>query len=839
MPNPSEGDIWFDMEGDPFANSGDGLEYMFGYLWLENSKYKFNTFDATNTSEEKQAIKDFIDYVLMRRAKFPDMHIYHYAAYEVSAMLRLAQRHGLYEFEVDKLIREGVFVDLYAIVRRAFRFSTESLSIKKIEPVYWDGNRDKEVANAVGSVIEFERGLGLLAAGDKVGFSAILKEIKDYNTDDVDSTRQLDHWIREQAKVAGINIAFMRPIAEAKWDAEPELDREEPIALQLLAGVPEDREARTDEEQGLALLSAAISFHHREARPAWWAIFDRALKDADELEAFNDVVVPSQVAAGTWTISGRQRNHRRTIALYTEGIDLRHILDYEHIPQLLYEFAPEGFKTIQGSTRGFADAKIVEINENSVLLEESERKGSGTWESAPMAILPGSPIRTTSIEKIIRDDLGVFVASLRAAGLPCFPMTAWADVLLRRSPRQLSGLLPKSADSVSDLTNALEDSENSYIAVQGPPGTGKTYVGAHVIANLASKGWKIGVVAQSHAVVEHLMDSVRDIDPNIAMAKKGQSEKSQPFYHQDDISQWALSRSSSGYVIGGTTWTFSKPEVRMLGLDLIVIDEAGQFSLANSLAVISAAQRALLLGDPQQLPQVSQGSHPEPVNESVLSHLLGSHKTMPDGLGYFLDTTFRLHPKLAKPVSRLQYEDRLHSDPRCERRNLQNVEPGLHIIDVTHSGNTVSSIEEADELVLRIPELIGKLWTPVNSVGEPSAPRPLDHSDILIVTGYNAQVRYLKSRLNLAGFSGIKVGTFDKFQGQEAPVVFVSMTTSSSEDLPRGIEFLLSPNRLNVAISRAQWACFVLRSPQLSVMEPTSPDGMVMLGKFITLCQSS
>jgi uncharacterized protein len=212
---------------------------------------------------------------------------------------------------------------------------------------------------------------------------------------------------------------------------------------------------------------------------------------------------------------------------------------------------------------------------------------------------------------------------------------------------------------------------------------------------------------------------------------------------------------------------------------------------------------------------------------------------MPDGLGYFLDTTFRLHSKLAKPVSRLQYEDRLHSDPRCERRNLQNVEPGLHVIDVTHSGNTVSSIEEADELVLRIPQLIGNLWTPVNSVGEPTAPRPLDQSDILVVTGYNVQVRYLKSRLNLAGFSGIKVGTFDKFQGQEAPVVFVSMTTSSSEDLPRGIEFLLSPNRLNVAISRAQWACFVLRSPQLSVMEPTSPDGMVMLGKFITLCQSS
>jgi uncharacterized protein len=837
MPTPSDGDIWFDMEGDPFANSGDGLEYMFGFLWLENGKYLFRTFDATSTAEEKQAFKDFIDYVMQRRAEFPNMHIYHYAAYEVSAMLRLAQRHGLYEFEVDKLIREGVFVDLYAIVRRAFRFSTESLSIKKIESIYWDGNRDKEVANAVGSVIEFERALGLLASGDEDGFHKILKEIKDYNQDDVDSTRQLDHWIRAQAQANDINIASMRPLAEAKWDSAPELERDEPIALQLLSGVPESREERSPDEQGLALLSAAISFHHREARPAWWAIFDRALKDADELEAFNDVIVPSNVAAGTWSLTGKQRNHRRTITINTEGVDLRHILDYEHIPQVLYEFAPEGFKTIQGSTRGFADATIIEINETSVILEESEKKGSGTWDLTPMAILPGSPIRTTSIEKVIRDDLGGSVVALRSAGQVYFQNNAWSDVLLRRTPRQFSRVLPKSGNPVTDITSALQDSDNSYIAVQGPPGTGKTYVGANVIVKLVSLGWKIGVVAQSHSVVEHLMENVKKINPDIPIAKKGQSDKSRPSFHVDDIASWAISMSGAGYLVGGTTWTFSRPEVRLLGLDLIVIDEAGQFSLANSLAVISAAKRALLLGDPQQLPQVSQGSHPEPVNESVLSHLLGSHKTMPDDLGYFLDTTFRLHPKLAAPVSRLQYEDRLHSDSRCERRELKGVAPGLHIVEVDHTGNTVSSAEEADELVARIPQIIGKMWTSVDSQGKEVSPRALEQSDILIVTGYNAQVRYLKSRLNQAGFGAIKVGTFDKFQGQEAPVVFVSMATSSSEDLPRGIEFLLSPNRLNVAISRAQWACFVIRSPQLSVMEPVSPDGMVMLGKFITLCK--
>ena len=842
LPESSAGDIWFDMEGDPFANNGAGLEYMFGYLYRDSTQFKFETFDARDTAEEKVAFIQFINYVNERLREFPDMHIYHYASYEVSAMLRLAQRHGVLEFEVDKLIRDGVFVDLYSIVRNAFRFSTESMSIKYIEKVYWDGTRDKEIGAAVASVIEFEKALSHLRNNEESKFLKILNEIKLYNKDDVDSTQQLDSWIRAQAEINGIDIASLRPAAEVKWESVDEIEREDPISVQLLEGVPALKADRNIEQDGLALLSAAISFHHREARPAWWAIFDRALKDVDEMDAFNDVVVPTKVEAGPWTISGRQRNHRRFVTIEADGVDLSHVLDFEHIPQMLYEHAPEAFKTIQGSTRGFSDATIVEIDGSKVVFEEIEKKSSGTWEVLPMAILPGAPIRTSSIEKILREEIGTGVIFRRENQIPIFPNSAWCDVLLRRPPRQVVGGLSKSKESITDITTSLLNSDESYVAVQGPPGTGKTYVGARVIANLVKEGWKIGVVAQSHAVVEHLMNSVSEVDASIPMGKKGQSIKTQPRYHVDDVAAWASGWASgqvqSGYVIGGTVWTFSRPDVRSLGLDLIVIDEAGQFSLANSLAAISAAKRALLLGDPQQLPQVSQGKHPEPVNESVLSHLLGGKKTMPDNLGYFLETTFRLHPLIAKAVSRLQYEDRLLSDARCSERLLEAVDPGIHVVDVEHLGNTVTSIEEADELLARIPALLGKSWTPVGSNGKRSDSRALNQKDILVVTGYNAQVRYLKARLRAAGYSEIRVGTVDKFQGQEAPVVFVSMVTSSSEDLPRGIEFLLSPNRLNVAISRAQWACFILRSPHLSIMEPTSPDGMVMLGKFVTLCKS-
>jgi uncharacterized protein len=837
MPESSEGDIWFDMEGDPFANDGAGLEYMFGYLFRNGSKFEFKTFDARDLAQEKIAFIEFIQYLIERRKTYPEMHVYHYASYEVSAMLRLAQRHGVLEFEVDSLIREGLFVDLYALVRNAFRFSTESMSIKYIEKVYWTGNRDKEVSNAVGSVVQFEKALGLLRDGKEAEFTKILEEIKSYNKDDVDSTQQLDQWIREQARANSIDIAALRPVHEAKAEMISDGENELPIALQLLDGVPADKANRSEEQQALALLAAAVSFHQREARPAWWAIFERALKDLDEMDAFNDVVIPTKVEVGPWRISGRQRNHRRTVTIEADGVDLSHVLDFEHIPQLLYEVAPSAFKEIQGSTRGFSDAKIVEIDNSKVVFEEIEKKNFPMWDSAPMAILPGSPIDTSTISKILRDELGAGTLARKAENLPLFPNTAWCDVLLRRDPRQLSGSLTHSSDPVEDIAASLLDSDNSYVAVQGPPGTGKTYVGAHVIAKLAKQGWKIGVVAQSHAVIEHLMNNVQEIDSSIKMAKRGQSEKSRPRYHVDEVGPWAAGIVDEGYVIGGTVWSFSSQKLRTLDLDLLVVDEAGQFSLANTLAAISCAKRALLLGDPQQLPQVSQGKHPEPVDGSVLSHLLGDKKTMPDHLGYFLEITYRLHPTIAQAVSRLQYEDRLHADERCVRRSLSGVEPGIHVVDVEHLGNTVSSIEEADELLARIPTLIGREWTPVDSKGQPAQPRELKQSDILVVTGYNAQVRYLKSRLRKAGLRDIRVGTVDKFQGQEAPVVFVSMVTSSSEDLPRGIEFLLSPNRLNVAISRAQWACYILRSPHLAVMEPVSPDGMVMLGKFVTLCK--
>ena len=819
------------MEGDPYSDSGNGLEYMFGYVIKEKGNLVFKTFEANTKSEEKKAFSDFIAFVLKRRKNYPDLHIYHYAAYEPSTILRLSQKYGIYENEIDDLKRQGVFVDLLSVVRKALRFSTDSLSLKSIEQVFFPDNRSEEVGTAMESVVQFNLAALDLINGNKEAFDAKLAKIRDYNEVDCRSLHSLDSWLRERAVENGIELL---PLIAKEVEEQVAIQEE----VELLEGVDDDRTKRGAEHQGAALLSSAVSYHRREDKPTWWNIFDKATKDLDELEGFDDVILFDEISTSTWSQVPPQRTmHRYTEITTTASGDLRHIFDKGDRPHLLYEISHEKMMEVASSTRSLHSATLDKVEENSLVIDETRKSNIPTWDALPIAILPEGPVDASKIADVIRTELAQRVISSKKSGTELFPKEAWADILLRRAPRQKNGSLPNTNNPIEDITSALLDSAKSYVAVQGPPGTGKTHVGARVIANLIKNyGWRVGVVAQSHSVVEHLLNSIQKHDPLIQIAKSCKQTTNRPSYHQDKVAPWAIGQTG-GYVIGGTAWTFASQEVRNLNLDLLVVDEAGQFSLANTIASISCAKTALLLGDPQQLPQVSQGSHPEPVNESALQHLLGEAKTMPTNMGYFLDTTYRLHPLLAKKVSRLQYEDRLHSDPRCERRSLEGIDPGLHIITLEHEGNTTSSPEEGEAIVEGIKSTLGRNWIDTDDSGDPLPAREITQEDVLVVTAYNSQVKLLKSLLNKNGWHRIAVGTFDKFQGREAPVVLVSMTTSTAEDLPRGIEFLLSPNRLNVAISRSQWASFVYRSTNMSIMEPNTPEGMVMLGKFVTLCR--
>jgi uncharacterized protein len=394
-------------------------------------------------------------------------------------------------------------------------------------------------------------------------------------------------------------------------------------------------------------------------------------------------------------------------------------------------------------------------------------------------------------------------------------------------------------DAIHDAVRRLD---SSYLAVQGPPGTGKTFVGAHVVRRLVEQGrWRIGVVAQSHAVVENFLDCIVEAGLDAALVgKKARDKDPAPNWTVIDDKDYAgflADHAESGCVVGGTTWDFTnESRVDRGGLDLLVIDEAGQFALAWTLAVSVAARRLLLLGDPQQLPQVIQGSHPEPVDQSALGWLIEGHATLPADRGYFLEHSWRMHPNICAKVSALAYDGQLRSRERVTRsRSLEGVEPGVQVVAIDHRDNSVESEEEAAEVVRQIAALIGRRWSDPR---DETSPRPLAQRDIRVVAPYNAQVNCIRERLIAAGYADVPVGSVDRFQGQEAAVVIVSMTASARGEVPRGMGFLLNRNRVNVSVSRGQWKSIIIRSTVLTDFAPSTPHELLELGAFIGLCSS-
>ncbi|HEY3436637.1 MAG TPA: DEAD/DEAH box helicase, partial [Actinotalea sp.] len=495
-------------------------------------------------------------------------------------------------------------------------------------------------------------------------------------------------------------------------------------------------------------------------------------------------------------------------------------------------------------------AEDVDGTARDILVVEETLPGVAVRHQAlPMALGPRRPPPTAGITAAIAS-----VARDVALKLPEIPPQPAIDILRRRPPRTLSGrALPTVGDGPQGparaIVEALLDLDDSYLAVQGPPGTGKTHTGARVIRALVERGWRVGVVAQSHAVVENMLTALVEAGvPPAQIGKKpstpdapGGASTSTAAVPWQVISSDArfpafYSSQASGYVVGGTAWDFTNAKrLPDRPLDLLVIDEAGQFALANTIAVSTAARNLLLLGDPQQLPQVSQGRHPEPVDRSALGWLADGHDTLPAELGYFLAHTWRMHPALCDAVSNLSYEGRLTSMPCTAERSLEGIAPGLRCVMLHHEGNAVASAEEADEVVRQVQDLMGRRWR------DPAADvdRPLEPADVLVVAAYNAQVWRVRRALAAAGLADIAVGTVDLFQGRQAPVVIVTTAASSAADVPRGMEFLLNRNRVNVAVSRGQWCAVVVRSTGLTDYLPSRPENLAELGAFIGLCARS
>ena len=883
LPNPSPGDVFFDFEGDPLwrepGSATWGLEYLFGLVEVDTGAPVFAAFWAHDRAAEKQALEDFVRYVQERRRRWPALHVYHYAAYEVAALTRLAARHSTCEDAIDGFLREGVFVDLYATVRAAVRVSQRSYSLKKIEPLYM-GQRTAQVQKGDDSIIQYHLFQAHRDAGLREPAAQLLAGIAEYNREDCISTWRLRDWLvglvgpdelGTPDELGAPDELEAPTLALEASGQHTNTARAAQLALEsslrdLVADIP--AHARTPEDQAVAMVAASVLYHARESKPQWWRHFDRIRYPIEQWsrDAGVGVVEGDVELVADWTIPPGKRVPRRTWSALVEPLggsplDLGSVwalyaadsgvpLPTNHDPAAVHVCTAarvEITDTLDELTSIGRQLQRLTVVENA--------PGGVEVTTFPVALAPTGPVRTVSIDAAL-DELATRVRDTHPAMVQC----AGIDLLRRRPPRMRAGAaLPAVGDGdnrfVDAVTSALHEMNDSYVAVQGPPGTGKTYVGARVIARLVDVGWGIGVTAQSHAAIENVLDAILDAGvPGMQVAKAPQhvsTPRWTALASADRVPGFIAGHRAAGrgFVVGGTAWDLTNEQrVGRGSLDLVVIDEAGQYSLAMTLAVSLAGARLLLLGDPAQLPQVSQGVHAEPIDTSALGWLAGGDPVLSADLGYFLETTWRMHPELTRVVSRLSYAGRLGAREQVTSvRALEGIEPGVHVHLVDHVDNAQWSPEEAAAVVALVRDLLGREWTDPaerDEAGASLGPRPLTAADIIVITPYNAQVGAIRAALRDTDqqkdvLAGIRVGTVDKFQGQEAPVAIISLATSSHSDVPRGIGFVLDRHRLNVALSRGKYAAYLVRSPALADVVPRTPQELLAVGAFLGLDEAS
>lgn len=806
LPEPNAGDIYFDIEGDAFYPDG-GLEYLLGFA--VDKKKETPTYQkiwSTNRMEEKRAFISFIEFVTDRWKKFPNLFIYHFAPYEQAAIKRLARVHAVFEKEVDDLLRAEKFIDLHAVFKEALLASVERYSLKDLEK-FTTYTRKVELHDASMARKSVEVALELNE------FKSLAKEslkiTEGYNEDDCLATDALHQWLEKlRTELSKSGAEFQRPQPESAEASEKvqQLDiRAKAIFESLLKKLPEDRNIWTDEHKAIWLLAHQVNYFRREDKSAWWEYFR-----VHELE-HEDLLDERKAIAGLQFVKelpkvGKERNvtHR-----------------YSYPPQELS--IDEGDDLIEVKGDKIGSVKSISLESYTIDI----KKTANTAQIHPTSIHVSERIDPGSLATSLMD----IASAIDEYGLGHnWPNHAAKDLLMKRKPKLLDGSegaeILTGEDSTKAAIRIASNLERSVLAIQGPPGSGKTYTGARMIIELVKAGKKIGVTAISHKVIRNFFDEVIKLSQEegykISFAHKvtEKNENVPEAIVETTDSKKAIASLSEGKVVGGTAWLWSDINSSEV-LDYLFVDEAGQMSLSQVLAASRAAKNLILLGDPQQLEQPQKGAHPEGSDVAALTYLLDGHATMPKGKGLFLGVTRRLHPAICKFTSEIFYEGRLESYPGLEKQIISGGTAydgaGLFYVPVDHKGNQNKSKEEVEAIESIVEKLLrGGKWT--NAKGET---RVLTKDDILIVAPYNAQVAALIEKL-----PDMRIGTVDKFQGQEAPVVIYSMTSSTPEDAPRGMSFLYSPNRLNVATSRAKSVCILVAAPKLLEPECHTIDQM-------------
>jgi predicted RecB family nuclease len=791
LPAPDRGDVFFDFEGDPFWTPQHDLMFLAGLLYQDEAgSWIYDERWAHTLADQQSMIKNLVEFFADRREAFPHMHVYHYNHTEKSAIERL-MRDAEDENLFASLVDSGMFVDLFTVAKNAIRVGTESYGLKHLEHLV-EYQRGAGIEQGAGAVVEYEEWM-------RTGEDERLRSIARYNCDDVESTRALRDWLVARRPTG---LAWREPFIT---EEEYELDTDELVeGLHLF---PED--------SGEYLLGDLLNYWRRErsadVTPKYVALngdYTALYENIDYLTNLQFLRMEEP--------TGRERTKRMVLSWPEQVMDR----SLEKGSDVLFAGV--------GVPYGKASVTAIDFDRREVSLRwgavQEEHGGM------PAALTRDKYFRPGTKASVLKD----LARQVLAPGDHGAPGRLATSLLASELPRFRDGYGPVDGifrDELTSIYEWVDDLDESFVAFQGPPGTGKTYSGSHVIHHLITSGKRVGVVAMSHPAIDNLMMATYEVfkeagDLGELRALRWQNTTDgTPLDFFATYSQKKDDLTSGEFnLVGGTAWLFSRPEMRQFPVDVLIVDEAGQLALADAVAATNGARNMLLLGDPLQLSQVAKAEHPGDSGASVLQHVLGEHLTIPSTQGVFLAETWRMHPNVCHFISTQIYESRLTSNESCVQQDTE-FGTGLRWLEAHHSRRSTESSEEADLVAEQISQLVGTKW--INQKGET---RVLEGSDVMVVAPYNDQVRLLRSRFQMTpALSDVQVGTVDKFQGREAPVVFFTMTTSSAEDMPRGPEFLFSRNRLNVAVSRARCLAYLVCTEDLLNSRAVDIDDMRLI----------
>ena len=844
LPEPTPGDLFYDIEGHPYRGS-QGLEYLHGLTWVaEDGSLQYEAIWAHDEASERLALQKVVDFIHDRidRPGGKNLRVYHFGHYEPSALRRLATRYATYETKLTRLFRESRFVDLSRVVNHAMRIGIESYSIKKLEELY-GFQRDDLVEEGGLSIIHYERWLQSRnnEGFDEYGDTTILDELLRYNRNDCFSTAHLRTWLEDRRT----ELVALLDQEESRILIRPTLNvinDEETIGEGLVSRLnigrfdPDLSEDDTDRLTHRWLLADLLDFHKREDAVTRFEIFQ--LVNKTEAELLQDASVISGLQYERDLDAPRVRGKRQVVARqyrFDPRQDIK--IDAEDSIRATNFYVPPGPDGEKGPS---VSVKFVDLDVDNGIVD---LEISSTESPLPH---PDAIYEYTYINKDGFTDALVELAEAVLAD-ESDRYRATRDLLRRTPPRLRTLALDKFADTrevdAESISALAADLDRSYFVIQGPPGTGKTYSSARAILQLVQQNHRIGIAANTHSAVEQLLQEIAahaeefgySSGSPLKILHKPKGSAANAFSPRTDVvvvtasmkNDEVSTAAADHHIIASTSFLFTSKPMRNR-IDILFIDEAGQLSLADTLGASLSTNNLVLVGDPQQLKQPTKAAHPGQSGLSGLEYINQDADVVPPNYGVLLRTTRRMHPTITKFVSEQVYEGKLLSDDACARQEIDGAGElsgsGLRWVPVHHRDCSTYSQEEVDVVVDIYYRTIGATFT--NKNGEK---RSVTGEDLFVIAPYNHQVQRLRNQLEAHALSsnhGItkellkrRVGTVDKAQGDEAPIVIISYTSSSSEDIPRGMDFHYSKNRFNVAISRAKALAIVVANPGLLDVE--------------------